>query len=74
MDQTATKFATKTFLIVIRQTLEDATSAAKAAEACAEIGNVDQGLRVAFDIEQPIYEASPLLDAASLINRLSREE
>lgn len=74
MDQTAAQFAIKAFLTLIRQTLEDAASAAKAAEACAETGNVDQGVRVALDIEQPIYEASRLLDAASLINRLSKEE
>jgi hypothetical protein len=51
-----------------------AASTAKAAEARAETGNVEQGVPVALDIEQPVYEAGRLLDAASLINRPSKEE
>jgi hypothetical protein len=51
-----------------------AASIAKAANACAEAGNADKGVHVALDIEQLCYEATRLLDAASLINRLTKEE
>jgi hypothetical protein len=46
---------------------------AKAAEACALAGSVDEGVSVSMDIEQILYEAGRLQDAASLLNRLSRE-
>ena len=36
-------------------------------------GNVEKGVEAALDIEQPVYEAGRLLDAASLINRLANE-
>lgn len=45
---------------------------ATAAVACAEAGNVDKGVEIALDIEQLAYEAGRLLDAASLLNRLSK--
>ena len=46
MDQTAAQFAIKILLTEIRQVLEGAASTAKAAEACAETGNIEQGLQV----------------------------
>jgi hypothetical protein len=46
---------------------------AKAAEACALAGSVAEGVTVSMDIEQLIYEAGRLQDAASLLKRLSRE-
>ena len=39
-----------------------------------EAGNADKAVHVALDIEQLCYEATRLLDAASLINRLAKEE
>jgi hypothetical protein len=36
-------------------------------------GSVAEGVTVSMDIEQPVYEAGRLQDAASLLNRLSRE-
>ena len=56
----------------MRQRLEQAASIAKAAEACAEAGNVDKGIEISLDIEQLIYEVSTFLNAASLINRISK--
>ena len=47
---------------------------AKAADACADAGNADRGVKVALDIEQLISDANRLLDAATLINRLRKEE
>jgi hypothetical protein len=46
---------------------------AKAAEACALAGSVAEGVSVSMDIEQLICGAGRLQDAASLLNRLSRE-
>ena len=74
MDRTATDQAIKIFLREIHERLGKAARVAAAAEACANAGNVDKGVEVALDIEQLAYEASRLLDAASLINRLSRTE
>jgi hypothetical protein len=74
MDQPTARFAIKTLLTEIREQLDEASSVAKAAEACADAGNIDPGVKVALDIEPPVYEAGRLLDVASLINRLSKEE
>ena len=57
----------------IRQRLNEAAGIAKAAEACADSGQVDKAIEVSHDIEQLAYEASRLLDAARLLNRLSNE-
>ena len=73
MDRTATETAIKTFLTEIRSRLDEAAGLAKAAELCAASGNVDKGVEVALDIEQLAYEASRLLDAASLLNRISKD-
>jgi hypothetical protein len=53
--------------------LREATRIAKAAEACASAGSVSEGVTVSMDIEQLIYEAGRLRDAASLLNCLYRE-
>ena len=72
MDRIATEAAIKTFLSEIRRRLDEAASLAKAAEVCAQSGDVDKGVEVALDIEQLAYEATRLLDAASLLNRISK--
>ena len=53
--------------------LNEAARIAKAAEACALAGRVTEAVIVSMDIEQLVYEAGRLQDAASLLNRLSRE-
>jgi hypothetical protein len=53
--------------------LNEAARIAKAAEACALAGSITEAVTVSTDIEQLIYEAGRLQDAASLLNRLSRE-
>src|SRR6266404_4705708 len=73
MDRTATDQAIKVLLSEIHRRLDDAARIAKAAEACALAGSVAGGVSVSMDIEQLIYEAGRLQDAASLLNRLSRE-
>jgi hypothetical protein len=52
--------------------LEKATSIAKAAEGCAVSGNAEKGVEVALDIEEIVYEVNTFLNAASMINRLSK--
>ncbi len=73
MDRTATDQAIKVLLSEIHRRLDDAARIAKAAEACALAGSVVEGVSVSMDIEQLIYEAGRLQDAASLLNRLAHE-
>ena len=65
--------AIKILLGEIHCKLNEAARIAKAAEACALAGSVAEGVSVSMDIEQLIYEAGRLQDAALLLNRLSRE-
>lgn len=65
--------AIKVLLAEIHSRLSDATRIAKAAEACALAGSIKEGIKVSMDIEQLIYEAGRLHDAASLLNRLSQK-
>lgn len=52
MDRTATVATIKIYLSEIHSRLDKAARIAKAAEACAEAGGVDDGVRIALDIEQ----------------------
>jgi hypothetical protein len=38
----------------------------------SESGNTKQGIAIALDVEQLVYKANTLLNAASLINRISK--
>jgi hypothetical protein len=60
-------------LTEISSRLNDAARIANAAEACALAGSIAEGVTVSMDIEQLIYEAGRLQDAASLLHRLSSE-
>jgi hypothetical protein len=73
MDRTATDQTIRVLLSEIHRRLDDAARIAKAAEACASAGSVAEGVSVSMDIEQLIYEAGRLQDAASLLNRLPLE-
>ena len=73
MDRTTIEPAIRIILTEIHSKLNEAARIAKAAEACALAGSVAEGVSVSMDIEQLIYEAGRLHDAASLLNRLSRE-
>ena len=73
MDRTATDQTIKVLLTEIHGRLDEAARIGKAAEACALAGSVVDGVSVSMDIEQLIYEAGRLQDAASLLNRLSCE-
>jgi hypothetical protein len=73
MDRNTIEPAIKSILSEIRATLTDAARIAMAAEACALAGSTAEGVTVSMEIEQLIYEAGRLQDAASLLNRLSKE-
>ena len=65
--------AIRSVLTEIHSKLNEAARIAKAAEACALAGSIAEGVTVSMDIEQLIYEVGRLQDAASLLNRLSRQ-
>lgn len=58
------------FVLEIRERLDRAAAIGRAAEACVTAGNSKQAVMIALDIEQLLYEANTLLNAASLIGRL----
>lgn len=72
MDTATVDIAIKSFLKQMRERLEEAALIAKAADACAEAGNVEKGIEVALDVEQLIHEVSTFLNAASMINRIGK--
>lgn len=73
MDQTIAEAAIKAILKEIHLRTSDAARIAKAAQACADAGSVDEAITISMEIEQLLYEASRLQDAASLLNRLARQ-
>lgn len=56
----------------IREQLDHAASIARTAQTCAHTGNIEKGVEIALDIEQLIYEVNTLLNAASLVNLISK--
>jgi hypothetical protein len=72
MDANTVQITTKAFLAEIRQRLDEAASIARAAHACADAGNIKQGVAIALDVDQLVYEVNTLLNAASLINRITK--
>jgi hypothetical protein len=73
MDRATIEPTIRIVLTEIHSKLNEAARIAKAAEACALAGSVAEGVTVSMDIEQLIYEVGRLQDAASLLNRLSRQ-
>jgi hypothetical protein len=69
-----TETTIKVYLRQMRERLNEAVSIAKAAEACADTGNVSKGVEIAFDVEQLLYEVNTFLNAASMIHRLSKSQ
>ena len=72
MEPQTIEITIKAYLTEMRSRLEKAAGIAKAAEACAEAGNPEKGVEVVLDVEQLIYEATTLLNGASLINRCAK--
>lgn len=72
MDANTVRIAIHAYLVEMRQRLDEAAGIAKAAQACVDAGNIDKGVEIALDVEQLVYEATTLLNAASLIKRISK--
>ncbi len=73
MDAQLVETTIKAYLTEIRSRLDKASGIGRAADACASAGFHEKGLEVALDMEQILYEATTLLNAASLINRISQQ-
>ena len=73
MDPQLAETTIKTYLNEIRSRLDRAAGISRAADACASAGFHEKGLEVALDMEQLLYGATTLLNAASLINRIARQ-
>jgi len=72
MDPATLEITIKGHLKEMRARLDHAASIARAAQTCAHTGNIEKGVEIALDIEQLIYEVNTLLNAASLVNRISK--
>ena len=68
MAQQTSGISIKDLLKSIRERLDGAVAVARAAEACADAGDVERALTIMLDVEQPLYEATTHLNAASLLN------
>src|SRR5260370_38829216 len=73
MDAQLIETTTKAYLAEIRSRLDKAAGIGHAADACAGAGFHEKGLEVAVDMQQILYEPTTLLNAASLINRISQQ-
>jgi hypothetical protein len=73
MDTQLIETTIKIYLTEIRNRLDKAAGIGRAADACAGAGFHEKGLEVALDMEQLLYEATTLLNAASLINRIGQQ-
>jgi hypothetical protein len=74
MERASIEPAIKLIIAEIHSKLGEATRIAKAAEACIQNGAIAEGIEVSMDIEQLIYETGRLHDAATLLDRISRDQ
>jgi hypothetical protein len=73
MERASIEPAIKLIIAEFHTRLSEAARIAKAAEACVQNGAIGKGIEISMDIEQLIYEAEHLQDAASLLNRLATD-
>ena len=62
-----------TLIGLFHKRLADATSIAAAAKACAGAGNIDEAVRISLSIDQPLYDATKLSEAAALLKRMAED-
>lgn len=74
MERASIEPAIKLIIAEIHTRLSEAARIARAADACVQNGAIAEGVEVSMDIEQLVYEAGRLHDAASLLNRISRDQ
>ena len=70
MDTTAINETIKICFGEMHAKLSEAIQIAKAAEACSRAGSLDQGVEIAMDMDQLLYDAGRLHDAICLMNRI----
>jgi hypothetical protein len=73
MDRDAAELTVRAYIKEVRTRLDKAAGIARAADACAGAGFCDKAVEITLDIEQPLYEATTLMNAVSLINRIRKE-
>jgi hypothetical protein len=73
MDAQLVETTIRTYLTEIRRRIDRAAGIGRAADACAGAGFHEKGLEVALDMEQLLYEATTLLNAASLVKRIGQQ-
>ena len=59
----------KAHIAEMRERLDRAAGIARAAETCAQAGNIEKAIEIALDVEPLIYEVTTFLNAASLMHR-----
>ena len=74
MDAQTTELTIKAYLTEVRKRLDKAAGIARAADACAGAGFYEKAVEITMDIKQPLYEATTLMNAASLIHRISKPD
>jgi hypothetical protein len=72
MDPATLEITIKGDLKEMRERLDHAASITRAAQTCADTGNVEKGVEIALDVEQLIYEVNTFLNAARLVNRINK--
>jgi hypothetical protein len=70
MDTAAINETMKICFVEIHAKLNEAMQIARAAEACAKAGSLDQGVEISMDMDQLLYDAGRLHDAICLMNRI----
>lgn len=70
MDAKTLEITIKAHLKEMRGRLDEAAGIAKAAETCAEAGNIPKAVEIALDLEQILYEVNTFLNAASMMHRI----
>ena len=73
MDAQIVDTVLKAQLVAMRERLDQAAGIAKAAEACGATGNIEKAVEIALDVEQLIFEVSTILNAASLLKKMSNK-
>ncbi len=71
MDEKIVDATLKFHIGEMRERLDRAASIARATETCATAGNIEKAIKIALNVEQLIYEVNTLLNAVSMINRIS---
>ena len=70
MDTKSIAPVVKAYFAEMQVKLKQARQIAKAAEACAEAGSLEEAIQLSMGIEQLIYDADRLHDAATLLGRM----